>query len=60
MESSNRKKVKGWVYNTQPSCPFVNWVKETLCCKKAVCNNPDNTTGKCAYRYCPKVLNSKH
>lgn len=60
MASSNHKKVEGWVTKTQPSCPFVEWVKETPCCKKAVCTKPDNTTGKCVYKYCPKVLSNKN
>jgi hypothetical protein len=38
---------------------FVNWVNETPCVRKPMCGNPDNPTGKCVYKYCPKVLNKQ-
>lgn len=52
------KKTAEWVNKTQPSCEFVNWVNETSCVKP-ICGNPDNPSGKCVYKYCPKVLNNK-
>lgn len=59
MATNSFKKVDGWVHKTQPSCLFVNWVNETPCVRKPMCGNPDNPTGKCVYKYCPKVLNKQ-
>lgn len=60
MATNSFKKVDGWVHNTQPSCVFVKWVNETSCVKKPVCTNPENVTEKCAFKYCPKVLNKQN
>lgn len=60
MAKNSFKKVDGWIRKTQPSCVFVNWVNETPCVRKPICGNPDNTTGKCVYKYCPKVLNKQN
>ena len=59
MATNSFKKVNGWVHKTQPYCAFVTWVHETPCVRKHMCGNPDNTTGKCVYKYCPKVLNKQ-
>lgn len=59
MATNSFKKVNFWVHNTQPYCVFVKWVNETSCVKKPICTNPENVTGKCVYKYCPKVLNKQ-
>lgn len=58
MTVSKFKKVDGWVHKTQPSCVFVKWVNENGV-RKPICNNPENVSGKCVYKNCPKVLNKQ-